>query len=372
MRTSRITSTFFTVRARWVKFQMSDFERIIGIYESIAKELRNKIVATTAKARATHDAIRVAYWYEGLKQRTGIETPYGLELHFEGEAFKRNTDGTIRHYPNKWSGYERNLTTPKKKTLARVERLAPGSTHDLEHPLWDLIRELDQGHTPEYDRLLKSLSVDILKVLFSSCQSGFSIYSGRVKSTQILLDKLERRASLDALTGLIALMLEAVGRKEDEFLLRAAQSIHNVLLMVTIELASRKVADQVVNWIVDKILPLGAPPNLKFAMSSKDYIEASAYLNLMVYQNSKRKGRDLTWPQRVKVMSQLINGRMSYDVYYAMRPKYDLVTESSKVCTQALHKFKRHLALREWGWSIIKSGEIAHFPPVDLALGFIE
>lgn len=38
---------------------------------------------------------------------------------------------------------------------------------------------------------------------------------------------------------------------------------------------------------------------------------------------------------------------MSYDVYYAMRPKYDLVADQNRVCTQVLHDLKRGSALRE-------------------------
>ena len=50
--------------------------------------------------------------------------------------------------------------------------------HDLDHPLWNLIKELEKGNAPEYNSILMALSIDMLNVLFSSCQCGFSTYSG--------------------------------------------------------------------------------------------------------------------------------------------------------------------------------------------------
>lgn len=55
--------------------------------------------------------------------------------------------------------------------------------------------------------------IDVLNVLFTTGNAGFSTYSAREPSTQLILDKLERRASLDALAGLIALTLEAHDQK---------------------------------------------------------------------------------------------------------------------------------------------------------------
>ncbi|WP_095158042.1 hypothetical protein [Pseudomonas sp. Irchel 3E13] len=348
---------------------MIDADRIIQIYEQFAKSSRDKIVAPGGTRRTPLENLRVAYWYEGLKQRTGIESPYGLEFYFEEDSFKRNTNGTIRSYPNKWSNYERNVVTPQAKTLTRVERLAPGSTHDLNHPLWKLMSELGERDKPDFDGLLKGLSIDILNVLFTAENTGFSTYSVREPSSQLILDKLERRASLDALVGLTVLVLEANELKQDEFLSRATLATHNVLTMIAIELASRKVVHQVVSWVIDNILCLGTPRNLQLSMDSYAYIEASAFLNLMVYQNPNRKGKCLTWPQRVKVMTQLIHGKMGFDVYHAMRPRYELSPSRRGVSAEFMRDFERSSALRKWGWKTIWSGKVELFPPARLPLG---
>lgn len=253
---------------------MTDAERIIQIYERFAKGLQKKTEASGENRRSQLESLRVAYWYEGLRQRTGIETPYGLELHFEGDSFKRNPDGTIRCYPNKWSSYERNIITPQAKTLARVELLAPGSTHDLKHLLWRIMSDLGARKSLDVDSILKSLNIEILNVLFNTENTGFSVYSAREPSTQVILDKLERRASLDSLAGLIALTLEAHKQKNGKFVTRATKAIHNVLTMVTIEIASRNVVHPVVTWITENVLSLGTPRNLELSMDSYSYLDS--------------------------------------------------------------------------------------------------
>lgn len=121
---------------------MSDFKRIEQIYSDFADSLREDIPENSNPRSNTVEMLSLSYWFEGLRQRTGLKTSYALELHFEPESFRRNTNGTIRHYRSKWSRYEQNLITPKAKTLNRVELLAPGSTRDLHHPLWALMRQV--------------------------------------------------------------------------------------------------------------------------------------------------------------------------------------------------------------------------------------
>ncbi|WP_438307632.1 hypothetical protein ACIZ1P_21080 [Pseudomonas guariconensis] len=137
--------------------------------------------------------------------------------------------------------------------------------------------------------------------------------------------------------------------------------------MVAIELASRKVAHQVVSWIIDNIITLGVPRRLELSMDSFSYVEASAHLNLMVYQNPNRNGKFLTWPQRVKIMMHLIHGKMGFDVYHAMRACYKLSISQGEPSTEFIRKFERNSALREWGWKTIRSGKVELFPPVNPA-----
>lgn len=347
---------------------MTDYERLIECYLDFAKRLRSKNDSDEAENRPWLECLRVEFWYSGLKQRTGIQSAYGLELHFEGDSFKRNSNGTIRHYRSKWSSYEKHLFTPRAATLERVEQLAPGSTYDLNHPLWTVMSGFNADNPLDFSAVLRSLSPDTLAILFQVEHLGCSTYSVRASSNQLLLDKLERRASLDALTALIILLLEAKKLNQPAFALSAAKSINNVLFMISIELASRNVAQQLIDWVIEHILPLGTPSHLKMTMAGGDYVHASLHLNLMVYQDSKRRQQCLSWAQRVKIMNQLLSGRMGLDVCYAMQPSYKLALDESKVSAELLHAFLRSTALWKWAWDGIEEGRIERFPPADLLI----
>ncbi|SPZ05357.1 Uncharacterised protein [Pseudomonas luteola] len=299
---------------------MSDFKRIEKIYSDFADSLREEIPKNSNPRSNTVEMLALSYWFEGLRQRTGLKTPYALELHFEPESFRRNTNGTILHYRSKWSRYEQNLITPKAKTLNRVELLAPGSTRDLHHPLWTLMRRVIKKEKIDCDDYFRSLSTETQLVLFGDGSDIFWDSPRREPTTQLLLEKLERRASLDSLSALIALVIEADHLGKRSFAMKAASSLHRVLLMLAMELQARGVAVGLIDWLAMNVLPLGAPGHLQVWMTSTDYIHASAHLNTMVYQHPQRRGKSLPWKQRAKVMLQLLAGDMGLDVYACHAP----------------------------------------------------
>ncbi|MBD8666370.1 hypothetical protein OQ519_00215 [Pseudomonas lurida] len=343
---------------------MTDFERILDIYSDYASGLRSKTQEKETAGRDAIEMLRVDYWYEGLKQRTGLGSAYAMELYFEKESFKRNANGTIRHYRSKWSRYEKNTISPKANTLAKVEQLSPGSTHEINHPLWQIMRSVDKGKETNFDEYFKTLSFDIQAVLFSGESIGISTCSIREPVTQLLLDKLERRAGLDALACLIAIMLEAKERRRRSLMPKVALALHNVLLIVAIELESRRVASRILDWIIRNVLPLGLLPHLALWMTSNDYIHASAYLNLMVYQNPQRRGKCLEWKKRAKVMGQLMHGVMGFDVQYAMTPQFELRTDIGETPAELIKSFEQTTSLRTWGWTCILAGKVEPFPSI--------
>lgn len=343
---------------------MTDFGRIIEIYSDYAAGVRNKNHENKAAKRGAIERLRVDYWYEGLKQRTGLSSAYAMENYFEKESFKRNADGTIRHYRSKWSRYEQNTISPKAKTLARVEQLSPGSTHEINHPLWQIMQSVDKSKNTNFNEYFKTLSFDIQAVLFSGESIGISTCSIREPVTQLLLDKLERRAGLDALACLIAIMLEAKERRRRSLMPKVALTLHNVLLIVAIELESRGVASRLLDWVIKNILPLGLLPHLALWMTSTDYIHASAHLNLMVYQNPRRRGKCLVWKERVKVMGQLMNGVMGFDVRHAMRPQFELRTDIGEIPAELIRQFEQDTSLRTWGWACVLAGKVEPFPSI--------
>lgn len=315
--------------------------------------------------RESIEAIRLRYWYEGLKQRTSLHTAYELERHFEKESFQRNSNGTIRHYRSKWSRYEQSIHTPKSKTLKRVELLAPGSTREIDHPLWRILKLTDPGEI-DAEMILRTLSFDVQEIIFVCSFSGLSSYSNRKPITQRVLDQLERRASLDCLTCLICLLLEASSQKRAVLSTKIALTVHNVILMMGIELYARKVALPLLDILIERILPLGVMPHLKMWMISSDYIHASAHLNLMVYQTKRGNKRVLSWPQRAKLMYRLIHGYMGLDVQYAMAPQFELNDKVGDIPEELINKFNKASSLRNWAWDSIVEGRSEPMPPAEL------
>lgn len=343
---------------------MSDFNRIFNLLSEFHQQEWNKSSTKINPRRHPIETLRVRYWLEGLRQRTAIKSAYALEQFFEEESFRRNSDGTILHYRSKWSRYEQDLITPKSKTLKRVELLAPGSTRELEHPLWIVMRHL-YGKPFDAEMIMKKLSSEIQSVVFSSDFAGLSSYSLREPVTGRLLDKLERCACLDSVACLLCLLFEAVEQQRTRVKEKIIRTLHNVMLMIGIELQARCTAIPFLDLITAHIFSLGDRPYLKASMTSHDYVEASAYLNLMVFNNHKNRKGILTWKQRVRAMHQLIHGKRGMEVEFAMYPKFELKTEVGEVPVELTQKNNRDLKRRVWAWRYIYSDVLGTMWPID-------
>ncbi len=344
---------------------MSDFARIFNLLSKFHHESWNNSDVKILPGRHPVESLRVRYWFEGLRQRTALTTAYALEKYFEEEFFRKSSDGKILHYPSKWSRYEQGVITPKAKTLKRVEILAPGSTRELEHPIWSVLRNM---HNKYFDpeKIMRCLSSYIQAVIFSTDFTGLSSYSMRQPITGRLLDKLERHPSLDSVACLICLLLEAAEQKRTRRTEKITRVLHNVLLMIGIELQARGIALPFLDLIVTHCLPLGDRPYLKAVMTSRDYVEASAYLNLMAYQNPQSRKKSLDWEQRVRVMHQLVHGERGMDVEFAMRPQFELREEIYELPSEVVQNYNRESKRRVWGWNCIRSGVSEPMPPADL------
>jgi hypothetical protein len=110
------------------------------------------------------------------------------------------------------------------------------------------------------------IATEIQLVLFSDGSGSFCNSQRREPTTQILLEKLERRASLDSLSALIALLVEADHLGRRPFAIKAAGSLHKVILILAMELQGRGVAVCLIDWLAMNVLPLGAPAHLQVWM----------------------------------------------------------------------------------------------------------
>lgn len=345
---------------------MSDFERIKEIYLSFAEDMRNFSDENNFASIETIDSLRVRYWYEELRLRTQLDTASEMEYYFEGESFKRDAKGAVAWYRNKWSRYANGQHVPQAKTLLRVAAREHGSTRELSLPLWEAL-DVSNNRVMEGDGFLRCLDPEIQAVIFSRSSSGVLTCYGRVVITQLLLEKLERRASLDALACLTWLLRESSMQEDQQTTLKIARALHNVLLMVSIELHMHKTALPLLRLFIRDILPLGLERHFKMWMTEYDFMHASARLNLLVYQTSQGNKRSLSWLQRVKIMQRLLEGDFGMDVQFAMAPQFDL-NEELDAPEDILKNYWRAARLREWGWEQIMNGRCEAFPPTELLL----
>lgn len=328
---------------------------------SFRASMRNrKRRATLPAKRDQADVLRVRYWYEGLRQRTGLATAYKLEQHFEPESFRKQDGVTSNRC--KWQRYAVGRHTPQAKWAARVDARVPGSLQELQHPLWAVLKHQPSRATMS-EAFLQQLKPNVQAVLLEPV-GGVEVYWQRARTTGVLIRKLERIASMDALAALTWLLRESVAQGNRKNAEHLASSIYAVLLIMGIEWQNRELAEPLMRLFAYRILPLGSPPHLQFCMSSQDMLECSAALNLIVYQTTEGRRRNLTWLQRVHIMRRLLSGMTGIDVVHALAPRYMPV--GSDVPEEVMHRLEQDERWRQWGWSSINSTQPEPFPPQKL------
>ncbi|MCO1696206.1 hypothetical protein FA457_19540 [Pseudomonas aeruginosa] len=342
---------------------MTEFQRINALLVSFRASMRNKNRRAAPPAKRDQaDVLRVRYWYEGLRHRTGLATAYKLEQHFEPESFRKQ-DG-ITSNRCKWQRYAAGRHTPQAKLAARIDAQVPGSLQELQHPLWAILKH-QPSRTTLSEAFLQRLKPDVQAVLFEPV-GGLEVYWQRARVTVVLMRKLERIASLDALAALTWLLREAIAQGGHKSAERLANSIYTVLLIMGIEWQNRELAEPLLKLFAQRILPLGSPSHRRFCMSGKDMLECSAALNLIVYQTTDGRRRSLTWLQRVHIMRRLLAGMTGFDVVHALAPQYMPV--GTDVPAEIMHRLEQDERWRQWGWSSINSVQPEPFPPPELLI----
>jgi len=342
---------------------VTEFQRINALLMSFRASMRNKRrqAAPFAK-RDQADVLRVRYWYEGLRLRSGLATAYKLEQHFEPESFRKQ-DG-ITSSRCKWQRYAAGRHTPQAKWAACVDARVPGSLQELQHPLWAILKQQPSRATMS-EAFLQRLKPDVQAVLFEPV-GGVEVYWQRARVTVVLIRKLERIASMDALAALTWLLREAIAQGNHKAAQNLARSLYTVLLMMGIEWQNREMAEPLLKLFAQRILPLGSPPHRRFCMSGKDMLECSAALNLVVFQTTDGRRRSLTWLQRVHIMRRLLAGMTGFDVVHALAPQY--IPAGTDVPEKVIHRLEQDESWRQWGWSSINSLQPEPFPPPELLI----
>jgi hypothetical protein len=333
---------------------MNDFQRVNQLYLDFLSSARIHEGHGASEWSEPLKSLRIRYWFEVLRQRTALNNPYQMEMNFEPESFVRNPDGSIRHYKNKWTLYKNGKNLPRETLLEKVEKKVPGSTRELHHPLW-LVLDLQNTQIMEGDAFLHQLAPAVRDILFIPAREGMLGYLLRVPVTELVLEKLERRACLDVLAGLTWLLREAAKRQSGDAVM-IGHALHNVLTMMALELYALKIALPLLQLFIDRVLPLGLPSHHRLGMSPIDYMHSSGHLYRLIYITPKGGRRTLDWIAKVKIMQQLLQGKFGFDVRFAMRQKFELDNAGGEVPADIVSAFDRTSKLNAWGWLCVQTG----------------
>ncbi|MBH3442323.1 hypothetical protein I5L59_01855 [Pseudomonas moraviensis] len=332
---------------------MIDLKGVFEIIEQFHLPKRNLLNVDATNGRETLKSLSIRFWFENLRRRTGLPTAYSLEHFFEPASFIRDQNDSISSYRNKWIRYEDGIHRPQPGLLRTVEEKCHGSTRDLNHPLWRVL-DLSDQKILRGDSYLRTLAPGVQTVVFSQEDDAPLIQSSRLPVTPVLLNRLARKANLDALACLIWLLRESA-QERGVYTGRICMVLHQVLLMMAMDLHAMKVARPLLQILVSLILPLAMESHERVALSVDDYIEASARLNILVYRTSVGKGHSLPWSKRTRVMLKLVDLSYGFDIFFAMGKPFR-IDDSVPTLSPELHRLaamEKHDA--DWGWKCLRS-----------------
>jgi hypothetical protein len=332
---------------------MIDLKGIYEILEQFHLPTRNLLNVDAMSGHETLKSLSIRFWFENLRRRTGLPTAYSLEQFFEPGSFIRDQNDSISSYRNKWIRYEDGIHRPQPELLRTVEEKCHGSARDLNHPLWRVL-DLSDQKILRGDSYLRTLAPGVQTVIFSPEDDAPLIQSARLQVTPVLLNRLVRKANLDALACLIWLLRESA-QERGVHTGRICIALHHVLLMMAMDLHAMKVARPLLQILVNLILPLAMESHERVALSVDEYIEASARLNILVYRTSIGKGQSLPWSKRTRVMLKLVDLSYGFDIFFAMGKPFR-VDDSIPILSperRRLAAMEKHDA--DWGWECLRS-----------------
>lgn len=328
-----------------------------GIYETIGRfrqPMRKLLHMDPATGHESLKSLSIRFWYENLRRRTGLTTAYSLEHFFEPSSFIRGESDSISSYRNKWIRYEDGIHRPQPTLVRKIEEKCPGSARDLDHPLWRVL-DLSDQKVLKGDSFLRTLAPSVQAAMFSPDDDAPLIQSARLPITFVLLNRLERKANLDALACLVWILRQSVqdGAVHTN---RVCYALHHVMIMMAMDLHVMKVAHPLLQILIDQILSLAMPVHHRVVLSAEEYVEASATLNTLVYRTRRCAGKSLPWSTRTRVMAKLLDVTSGFDIFFAMgRPfQHDLVapTFSEALFERGAHDQREF----QWGWSCLRRG----------------
>jgi hypothetical protein len=183
-----------------------------------------------------------------------------------------------------------------------IEQMVPGSSWELNHVLWSVLRAKGP---------IKNYAHDWIRQLVPSVQAVVMGPNNEIvmRGSRHCLGPLERRASIDSLTALTIIFLLSHEEEESEKAWLYAKSIFRVLLMIGAGLDERTIAERIFALYVERIFSKAIHKGETLDSGSYQYREYSLLLNELAERLRVKLGtyRDRKMPSFYAL--QIIEGK---------------------------------------------------------------
>jgi hypothetical protein len=247
------------------------------------------------------DKTRTINWFRCLGDHFGTYRPREIQRYVNPKTLGKDRNGEkIRN--GKFMDYSRGLRVPLDSMVMSIEMMVPGSSWELNHVLWTVLRAKGS---------IKDRAHDWIRQLVPSVQAVVMGPNNEIimKGNRHSLGPLERRASIDSLTALTIIFFLCVEEENSEMAWLYALSIFRVLLIIGTELDERTIAERVFNLYVDRIFSKAAHEGMALDAGSYQYREFSLLLTELAEQLRVKYGtyRDRRMPSFYAL--QIIEGK---------------------------------------------------------------
>lgn len=327
-------------------------------------KLRKSLDSATGQRRDELYVLATALWFEKVKQTLDLPTPYAVEHYFELDTFRHNNDGDPFHN-NKWSKYATGLHRPVNALVTRVERKVHGSASLLKHPLWDILRKANIS-LPQREKWFQRLDGDIQRIAVNYDLRMPSSDKDEKMVAVRQLRMLERRAGIDALAALTALMFETQKAGRFDVALDIGDYIYRVLLITCLFPPFRRFVGELFDCFQRRVFADLHHGGERIFLPGIDYEQSIEILSLAIRQYRNMEGFGFDRKDVVSACIKLLDGKAGFDVRYALATPRALVDPDDKADETCKLRIQRVERLREWGINTILSARIGKFPPQEL------
>jgi len=181
------------------------------------------------------DPIRTINWFNCLCEKLGTYKPREIQRILQPHIIE-NRGEDIK--TNRYLEYSRGMHVPYPALVQCAEKLVKGSSWELNHVLWSVLRHKTsvQAHAPEW---LHELVPIIVGIVFDSRHDIC------LRGDRHFLGSLERRASMDSLTALTVILRLNHERGDYEQVWECAKSIFRVLMIIGNEFNQRGISAKI-------------------------------------------------------------------------------------------------------------------------------